>query len=52
MTFAAERADDDPLRRSSLREVRRLFQDHGDEIQMTGYHDITELPCLASQTGQ
>ena len=42
--FAAQRADDDTQRRASLRELRRLFQDHADEIDLLGYHDISELP--------
>jgi glyoxylase-like metal-dependent hydrolase (beta-lactamase superfamily II) len=42
--LAAQRADDDPLRRSSLAELRRLWRDHGDQIEMFGYHDISELP--------
>ncbi|HQZ64721.1 MAG TPA: MBL fold metallo-hydrolase [Planctomycetaceae bacterium] len=46
--FAAQRADDDQLRRSSLSEVRRLFLDHGDEIEMIGYHDISELDTVPS----
>lgn len=41
--LAAQRADDDPLRRKSLSELRRLFRDHGDQIEMCGYHDIGEL---------
>lgn len=47
--MAAQRADDDELRRSSLAELRRLLNDHGDEIQMSGYHDITELPDLGRE---
>lgn len=41
--FAAMRADDDSLRRASLKELRSLHSEHGDEIEMTGYHDISEL---------
>ncbi len=46
--LAAQRADNDQWRRSNLNELRRLMADHGDEIQMIGYHDINELPefCL------
>lgn len=46
--IAAQRADNDVLRRKSLAELRRLVRDHSDEIQMIGYHDISELPeqCL------
>ena len=47
--LAAQRAENDKWRRSSLSELRRLFNDHGDEIQMTGYHDITELPEYAAE---
>lgn len=42
--LASLRADDDPLRRSSLSQLRRLARDHADEIQMFGYHDFTEFP--------
>lgn len=45
--LAAQRADDDRLRHSSLAELRRLFLRHGDEIEMFGYHDIDELPQAA-----
>jgi glyoxylase-like metal-dependent hydrolase (beta-lactamase superfamily II) len=41
--MAAQRADDDPLRKASLAELRRLFHEHGDQIEMFGYHDIGEL---------
>ena len=47
--MAAQRADNDVWRRASLQELRRLFELHADEIDMTGYHDITELP-LSSLT--
>ncbi|HVJ69299.1 MAG TPA: MBL fold metallo-hydrolase, partial [Caulifigura sp.] len=42
--LAAQRADDDALRRASLEQLRRLFHDHADEFTLLGYHDITELP--------
>lgn len=42
--LAAQRADNDEWRRESLSQLRRLFRDHGDEIKMVGYHDITEFP--------
>lgn len=42
--MAAQRADNDERRRASLSELRRLLREHGDEIDITGYHDITELP--------
>ena len=46
--LAAQRADNDQWRRLSLNELRRLWSEHGDEIQITGYHDIKELPeCVA-----
>ncbi len=47
--IAAQRADDDELRRSSLAELRRLLNDHEDEIQMIGYHDITELSVFGTE---
>ena len=42
--LAAQRADNDEWRQASLSELRRLMKDYSDEIEMTGYHDITELP--------
>lgn len=42
--LAAQRADDDAIRRASLAEIRRLLRDHGDEIEMLGYHDPSEFP--------
>jgi glyoxylase-like metal-dependent hydrolase (beta-lactamase superfamily II) len=41
--MAAQRAVDDAGRRSSLATLRRLAQNHAGEIDMVGYHDITEL---------
>ncbi len=40
--MAAQRADDDRLRRASLEQLRRLSRDHTDEIDLVGYHDLTE----------
>lgn len=42
--LAAQRADDDVQRRTSLEQLRRLVRDHGDEIDMIGYHDLAEFP--------
>ena len=42
--LAANRADDDGLRRASLEQLRRLAHDHGDEIDLFGYHDGSEFP--------
>ncbi|MGE0757997.1 MAG: MBL fold metallo-hydrolase [Pirellulaceae bacterium] len=42
--IAAQRADDDEQRRASLEQLRRLARDHAREIEMIGYHDLTELP--------
>lgn len=42
--LAAARADDDTLRRVSLGQLRRLARDHGDEIDLFGYHDGSEFP--------
>lgn len=42
--FAAMRADDDSRRLRSLKDLRRLHFQHSDEIEMFGYHDISELP--------
>ena len=43
--LAAQRADDDGQRRASLEQLRRLARDHGDSVELLGYHDITELPA-------
>lgn len=43
--LAALRADDDPLRRASLAQLRRLARDHAHEIELVGYHDLSELPA-------
>ena len=41
--LAAQRADDDSKRRSSLEEIRRLLREHPTEIDLFGYHDPDEL---------
>jgi glyoxylase-like metal-dependent hydrolase (beta-lactamase superfamily II) len=43
-SIAAQRADDDGQRRTSLDHLRRLMRDHGEEVEIIGYHDIKELP--------
>ena len=43
--LAAQRADDDAQRRASLEHLRRLVRDHGDEVDVIGYHDLYELPA-------
>lgn len=43
--LAAQRADDNEQRRASLEHLRRLVRDHGDEVDVIGYHDLTELPA-------
>lgn len=42
--IATQRADDDASRRAGLEHLRRLMRDHADEVEMIGYHDLTELP--------
>lgn len=42
--LAAQRADDDAQRRASLELLRRLVQDHEEEVEVIGYHDLSELP--------
>ena len=42
--LATQRADNNEWRQASLSELRRLMKDHSDEVEMTSYHDITELP--------
>lgn len=42
--LAAQRADDDAMRRASLEEIRRLHRDHRGEIDLFGYHDPAEFP--------
>ena len=43
--LATQRADDDEHRRSSLKRLRHLVRDHGDEVEVVGYHDLSELPA-------
>jgi glyoxylase-like metal-dependent hydrolase (beta-lactamase superfamily II) len=43
--LAAARADDDGRRRASLEHLRRLARDHRGEVDVVGYHDLTELPA-------
>lgn len=38
------RADDNTLRLKSLERIRRLVRDHGDTIDVFGYHDGSEFP--------
>lgn len=38
------RADDNARRIASLGEIKRLIRDHGDEIDLFGYHDSAEFP--------
>lgn len=45
--LAAQRADNDEWRRESQSQLRRLFRDQGDEIEMTGYHDINEIQTMS-----
>jgi glyoxylase-like metal-dependent hydrolase (beta-lactamase superfamily II) len=42
--LAALRAEDDARRRASLAELRRLARDHAAEIDLFGYHDVSEFP--------
>lgn len=42
--LAAQRAEDDALRRQSLARLRGLTRAHGREIELFGYHDFTEFP--------
>jgi glyoxylase-like metal-dependent hydrolase (beta-lactamase superfamily II) len=42
--LTAMRADDDRMRRASLEQLRRLSREHSDQIEMFGYHDLTEFP--------
>lgn len=43
--IATQRADDDAQRRTSLERLRHLVRDHGNEVDVIGYHDLTELPA-------
>lgn len=42
--LASVRAQDDRMRRESLALLRRLAQDHGEQVQLIGYHDFSEFP--------
>jgi hypothetical protein len=42
--LAAQRAQDDAGRRASLEQLRRLAREHQGEIELFGYHDVTEFP--------
>lgn len=41
--LATARAEENGLRVASLQQLRRLFHDHSDVIEMFGYHDASEL---------
>lgn len=41
--IAAQRAEDDSQRRDSLEQLRRLVNEH-PEVEIFGYHDLSELP--------
>jgi glyoxylase-like metal-dependent hydrolase (beta-lactamase superfamily II) len=43
--MTAQRSADDRLRRASLEHLRRLAREHGPEVEMFGYHDLTEFPA-------
>lgn len=43
--IASQRADDDMQRRASLERLRHLVRDHRDDVDLIGYHDLTELPA-------
>lgn len=43
-TLARLRADDDNLRCATLNELRRVARDHGDTVELFGYHDFSEFP--------
>ncbi len=43
--IAIQRADDDTKRRASLERLRDLVRNHADEVDLVGYHDLTELPA-------
>jgi len=42
--LAAARADDDALRVECLHHLRRIATGYAGEVEIFGYHDITELP--------
>jgi glyoxylase-like metal-dependent hydrolase (beta-lactamase superfamily II) len=43
--LAAARAVDDGERRKNVERLRRLGRDHGDVVEVFGYHDVAELPA-------
>ncbi|MBN9523191.1 MBL fold metallo-hydrolase, partial [bacterium] len=43
-SLASARADDNDRRVAGLAELRRLVRDHGDEVELFGYHDFDEFP--------
>lgn len=43
--LAAQRADDDAQRRTSLAHLRRLHRNHSDVVELLGYHDFSEFPA-------
>ena len=43
--LAAQRADNNLQRQATLTHLRRLVRDHSDEVDLIGYHDLTELPA-------
>ena len=45
--LTAARAVDNGQRLASLERLRRLVREHGDQIDILGYHDIDELPQSA-----
>jgi glyoxylase-like metal-dependent hydrolase (beta-lactamase superfamily II) len=42
--LAAARADDNTARVESLAALRRLARDHAADLDLLGYHDVTEFP--------
>jgi glyoxylase-like metal-dependent hydrolase (beta-lactamase superfamily II) len=48
--LAAQRADNDALRRESLALLRRIAQHHSAEVELFGYHDFTEFPSGSLKT--
>ena len=48
--LATLRADDDPRRRASLAELRRLAREQAGKIELIGYHDPDELPAPGFET--
>lgn len=44
--LAARRADSDVHRLESLEHLRRIHRDHANEVDLIGYHDVTEFPVL------